>query len=360
MSMQPLRDNVAIAIDGGGIKGLVVSRALAKLERELGGKPLIEHPSIKILAGTSTGSLISMGLAVGMSADQIAQIYSDFGQDVFPPLSPPWFPEFLRKLDEMARMLLTRSLYPSKNVIKFLRKAVGDQTQNPDMTLGELNQRLGPGKAVIFTTVDITARRTRFIKSYQEKWAHWKVWEAALASSVAPVALPVYKRKENGVVTYYTDGGVGSFGNPAYVATQEAIVFQGIAPKDVSMLSFGTGWISPANFELAQGQPSRWMGLDWALNAPNVITGDAIRTQSIDIIDDYGSQGLDFRRFQFPLEKDINSDAFADSATYDFMKKLGDELGDNILNNRYAPNQDPQYDPEGLWDALERYRTAQA
>jgi hypothetical protein len=40
------------------------------------------------------------------------------------------------------------------------------------------------------------------------------------------------------------------------------------------------------------------------------------------------------------------------------MHQLGDTLGENIVNNRYAPNQDPQYDPEGLWDALDRYRTS--
>ena len=65
MTMTPLRNNTAIAIDGGGIRGLIVARALIALEEELGGGPLIEHPQIKILAGTSTGAIITAGIALG-------------------------------------------------------------------------------------------------------------------------------------------------------------------------------------------------------------------------------------------------------------------------------------------------------
>jgi patatin-like phospholipase/acyl hydrolase len=358
MSMEPLRNNVAIAIDGGGIKGLIVARALTRLERELGERPLIDHPQIKVLAGTSTGSLISMALAIGMSGTQIADMYYEFGQKVFPPLSPVWLPDIIRKADEFLRILFQHSLYKTNTLVKLMREAIGEHTGNPDLTLGELNTRLGPGKSIIFTAVDIARRRTRFIKSYQEKWAHWKLYEAALASSVAPVALPVYKRTEKGSTVYYTDGGVGSFGNPAYVATQEIITFQNLPPNTVSVLSFGTGWVKEENYARDVGEPTKWLGLDWAMNAPLLITGDATRAQSIDIIDRYGAAGLDFRRFQFPLEKDISSDAYASKETYELMNKLGEKLGESLVNNRYAPNEDRQIDPEGIWDALEKFEAA--
>ena len=60
--MKPFRKNVAIAIDGGGIKGVIVTRALASLERHL-SKPV--HDIFRLAAGTSTGSIISAGIGAG-------------------------------------------------------------------------------------------------------------------------------------------------------------------------------------------------------------------------------------------------------------------------------------------------------
>src|SRR5689334_18036354 len=89
------RDHIALAIDGGGIKGLIVAQALIALEQELGSAPLIKHPAVKILAGTSTGALITAGIAIGMTAKEIAELYIQAGKKVFPPFAP-WLPGFIR------------------------------------------------------------------------------------------------------------------------------------------------------------------------------------------------------------------------------------------------------------------------
>ena len=68
MSMSPLRPHTALAIDGGGIKGLIVAQALIALEEELGGGPLIQRPELQIMAGTSTGAIITAAIAMGMIA----------------------------------------------------------------------------------------------------------------------------------------------------------------------------------------------------------------------------------------------------------------------------------------------------
>ena len=49
--MKPFRKNVAIAIDGGGIRGVIVTKALSMLEQEL-NQPL--HDIFRLTAGTST------------------------------------------------------------------------------------------------------------------------------------------------------------------------------------------------------------------------------------------------------------------------------------------------------------------
>ena len=360
MNMTPLRQHVALAIDGGGSKGLIVARALMAREDELGGGPLIKLPQTKILAGTSTGAIISAAIAMGMKAEDIAQVYIDLGQEVFPPLAPTWLPKMLEKADELLRIVFQPHLYSNDKLIEVLKTFVQRQTGKADLTLAELNEMLGPDKALILTAVNISERRTRFLKSYKPDNGDWKLWEAILASSSAPIALPVWPRAESGKQAYYTDGGVGNYGNPAYVVAQEAIVFRGYTAEDVSVLSFGTGWVNSDNYQQAAGVPTGWHGLDWAQNAPNLLTGDAARAQSLDIIEGFGGNKIDYRRFQFALEKDISADAYGDDATYTFMKQLGDDLGVRIRKDQFAPNADPQYDPEGIYSGLMKYREAKA
>ena len=99
MSMKRLRKHVGIAIDGGGIKGLIVARALIALEEESGCKSLIANPQIKILAGTSTGAIRTASIAIGMEAKDIVRAYRDMGQRVFPSLTAQWLPNPLKDAD---------------------------------------------------------------------------------------------------------------------------------------------------------------------------------------------------------------------------------------------------------------------
>jgi hypothetical protein len=116
MSMTPLRNNVALAIDGGGIKGLIVARALMALEDELGGEPLIKHPQLKVLAGTSTGAIITAAIAMGMKAEEITQLYVSMGQEVFPRLTPRWLPKAAKQADELERMARKPFLYSNEKL----------------------------------------------------------------------------------------------------------------------------------------------------------------------------------------------------------------------------------------------------
>ena len=355
--MNPLRMNTGIAIDGGGVKGLIIARALIALESELGLRPLINHPSIRILAGTSTGAILTGALAIGMEAGAIARFYREVGQQVFPPLTPAWFPSPLKSAAKVFFAIIRHSLYSNKKLISVLKKVIGDQVGNPDFTLSDLNERIGPDKALILTVVNITERRTHFLKSYNKVDGHWKLWEAILASSSVPPALPVWCRK-GAKRQYFTDGGVGSYGNPAYVVAQEATVFRGNAPSDVSVLSFGTGWLNAENFERQYHAPTTWRGLDWASNAPNLFCADTIRSQSLDVLENPITSAIDFRRFQFVLEEDIAADTYQNNATYALMERKGDELGERIVNNQFASESNPQYDPEGLYAHRAKYREA--
>ena len=73
---KPLRKNVALAIDGGGIRGTMVAKALAVVEETL---PAPLYEVVRLTAGTSTGSIIAGAMAAGMTADRIHAVYEELG-----------------------------------------------------------------------------------------------------------------------------------------------------------------------------------------------------------------------------------------------------------------------------------------
>lgn len=73
-----------LSIDGGGIRGVFPAAVLAELEsRFLGGASIANH--FDMIAGTSTGGIIALALAHGMTARQALDIYIERGERIFPP-----------------------------------------------------------------------------------------------------------------------------------------------------------------------------------------------------------------------------------------------------------------------------------
>jgi patatin-like phospholipase/acyl hydrolase len=72
-----------LSIDEGGICGILPSSLLAELEtRFLGGNSIAGH--FDLVAGTSTGGIIALGPAHGLSAAAVQNFYTDRGDKVFP------------------------------------------------------------------------------------------------------------------------------------------------------------------------------------------------------------------------------------------------------------------------------------
>ena len=72
----PSGDNVrrVLSIDGGGIKGALPSSFLATIERATGGRIVDQFD---LIAGTSTGGIIALGLGLGFSATARATAAGD-------------------------------------------------------------------------------------------------------------------------------------------------------------------------------------------------------------------------------------------------------------------------------------------
>src|SRR5215204_6238475 len=72
----------ALAIDGGGIRGLIPALVVAEIERRT-GRPIATM--VDLIAGTSTGGIIACGLAKPspLSGDEVAAIYEQDGPSIF-------------------------------------------------------------------------------------------------------------------------------------------------------------------------------------------------------------------------------------------------------------------------------------
>ena len=138
--MKPFRKNLALAIDGGGIRGVIVTQALSVLEDHL-GSPL--HQIARLAVGTSTGSTISAGIGAGLSAKRMTNLYKELGSAIFPTT--------LRKM----LFPLTRYRYP----VEPFQSALADQLEISDGSICHTRKPL-----IRDHTYDLAENRTRFIK----------------------------------------------------------------------------------------------------------------------------------------------------------------------------------------------------
>lgn len=294
--MKPFRKNVAIAIDGGGIRGVIVTRALTMLEDALGQSV---HEIFRLAAGTSTGSVISAGIAAGISARQLHQLYTQMGDLIF------------QKSWRTLLWPLSRYRYPFEPVEEALRQYVGD------MTMGDFWSSEPPTDVVI-TTFDLKTNRTCFVKPWKEEYKDWPVVKAVLASSSVPTYFPVIEER-------YVDGGVGAYANPCYLAAYELRFCLGWNPSETTLISLGTGR-SPHIFKTGEADGYwAWEWLEPVLGAFQQSADD----QQVHLVDTFFEE-LDFRRFQVDLGQPIAMD---DPTKIPRLTVYGEELGRKILND---------------------------
>jgi len=294
--MKPFRKNVAIAIDGGGIKGVMVARALAILEDHL-GKPSREI--FRLTAGTSTGSIISSGIAAGLTGAEMHRLYTELGDTIF------------RKTWRAIFWPLTRYRYPHEPLTEALEKYIGAVTMSHFW-------ETDPPTDVVITAFDLVENRTRFIKPWKEDYIDWPVIKAVLASSSVPTYFPTVEGQ-------YVDGGVGAYSNPCYIAAYEARFVLDWDPAETTLISLGTGR-DPHHLE-----PSEVRRF-WTWNWLEPILGAFLRSaddQQVHLVDTFFEQ-LDFRRFQVNLREHIGMD---DPSMIPALSAYGDELGQKILND---------------------------
>lgn len=209
-----------LSIDGGGIRGVFPAAFLAELEsRFLGGSSIANH--FDMVAGTSTGGIIALALAHGMTAREALNIYLDRGERIFPPAVG---------LSKMSRMLrwVFKPKHDQAALKEELLRIFGDKVLDDAVTRLVVPSFEGRhGEPFLYKT----PHHPDYQKDRHKKFAH-----VALHTTAAPTYYPGVE--DDGYIMI--DGGIWA-NNPVMNALIDALACFDVAREDVRILSLGTG-----------------------------------------------------------------------------------------------------------------------
>lgn len=210
MSDAPFR---LLSLDGGGVRGLYSAAFLEHIEQH-SGKRLIDY--FDLIVGTSTGAIIALGLASGMSAAEVLHFYQEQGRHIFAD-GRGWFGQ------------LFRPKYDNRRLTDALKGIFGDQIMN-DLQV-----------PVCVASYELVQGTPRVFKNDHHRELHWggrqPIWKVAAASSAAPLVFPAFQVESQ---DSHIDGGIWA-NNPIMVGLAEAVRYFDRQLDDVLALSVGTG-----------------------------------------------------------------------------------------------------------------------
>lgn len=270
-----------LAIDGGGIRGIIPALVLAEIESRT-GKPAAQL--FDLMAGTSTGGIISLALSRDRGQRQprfraldLAEMYEKRGREIF-------HRSFWDGVSSVGG--LAKEKYPVDSLEAVLMEYFDQDPLESALT------------GVLISSYDIQNRCPFFFKSWDKKTQSIPMRLAARATSAAPTYFEPALVPVQGDTLALIDGGV-FVNNPAMSAYAEACR---IFPKETEFIvvSLGTGELTrPISYEEARN----WGLAGWAIPILNVVfdgVSDAVDYQLDKILGD--------KHFRFQTRLDIAND----------------------------------------------------
>lgn len=299
-----------LSVAGGGTSVLAAARALAELENDIGW-PLRRR--FDLLAGTSAGSILILAIAAAIPMQAFADAWSNGIGGIFSNTSAP--KGRAATLAALASSLI-RSRHDGTALRAWLSKAWPDAVK-----VGHLPAR------VMVPAVDLTEGVARVLRSHHlphhRHAACWSVKDLALASSAAPVFLPIHRAEGSA----WADGGL--FANsPDTLALMEAIGPLHVPLNNVHMLSMGSAWKMDSVPGI--GPPLHWGAKDWA-RGQRILKTVMFAQQGMSI--EHASHALGSRHWRWqarPTQEEARRLAIdsADEGSRAAFERMGFELWD--------------------------------
>lgn len=208
-----------LSLDGGGLRGIVTLGYLKRVEdllreRHGGDEQFRLAHYFDLIAGTSTGSIIAAGLAIGMSVQQLTDLYIRLGRDVFHK--------------SLWRKGILRARYNHEKLSEHLRSILGSELTlgSPDLQTGLLvmTKRMDTGSP---WPLGNNPKGKFFRAAQSDDWISnedFPLWQVVRASTAAPSyfnpeKITISRKKGGGSIHgEFVDGGVSPFNNPTLQA----------------------------------------------------------------------------------------------------------------------------------------------
>jgi len=245
-----------LALDGGGIRGVMTLEVLAKIESEvqnkLGrGNDFVLADYFDYIAGTSTRAVIATCLSLAMRVDEIRNFYVASGPAMF----------------DKTRLLRRyfRNKFHDEKLAAKLREVIEQKTGDPLAKLGDSAIRTYLMLVLRNATTDSPWPISNNPDAkYNDRTRpdcnlELPLWQLVRASTAAPVYFPPevisFKSKDKEYEFIFVDGGVTMYNNPAFQLFLMATVKQyklgwPSGEDEVLLVSIGTGTAPNANKDL--------------------------------------------------------------------------------------------------------------
>jgi uncharacterized protein len=237
-SFGPLR---ILAIDGGGVRGLIPAIVIAQLEKDL-GLPITKI--FDVFVGNSAGGMLALLLTKpdanqnkpAFTAAQIVEKVKSMSAQMFGGVQKSTLDKTKAKLRKAKNLLATGAQYNPEVLEKFAAETYESTT---------LSQAIKP---VFVATFDLNSEATLILSTplaKRSKLFDFKMADIARATSAAPFYFPVHpleftnNEKGTGLKMQLIDGGIGS-NNPTLIGMMDVTKEYCTVPA-YEVLSLGTG-----------------------------------------------------------------------------------------------------------------------